>query len=365
MYIHEHPGWWNFRYDAKRIIPILAEVRNRQGRLLGIMGNASPEVRHEAYVDTLCDEIYCTTSFSGRNFDKGEIKKAVNMALGRKTRDITGIPIVNELEGEVQVTLDSSMNYKARFNERRLFAWCSNLFPTGYSGLIKIESGKYRTHEMQAAFGTPGEEKIYYEAPAPERIPGEMQCFFKWFESGKSQPVDYMLRAAIAYFWILTIHPFEDGNGRIARAISDLLLSRSDKSSLRYYSPNITLVDEREKYYGRLKDAQNGDGDLTEWIMAYLQSINRSMERPEILFFTRKSRFWSMNAQKFLNIRQISILNDLLEKPGSSVISSTGYARLCGCSQDTALRDLHDLIDKGLLKQSKDGGRNATYILKI
>ena len=381
MYIHEHPEWWKFRYDAVSLMPLLGEVRYKQGKIAGLMENAARDLKVDASKITLADDIIGSAGFSGKDYTRGDVMKVLNIALGRRKADIAGFQISNELEGIVQVTLDTTLNYKQRFNERRLFSWCEQLFPTGYSGLIKMEAGKYRTHEMQAVTGTPGEEeKIHYEAPAPERIQSEMNRFFDWFNTPGTRPFDNMLRAGVAYFWILTIHPFEDGNGRVARAVSDLLLARSDDSNFRYYSPNITLRFERERYYSCLEEAQNGDGDLTHWLTNYLQSVRDSMDRPAVSIALGKSAFWAQNSQQSLNKRQIFALNKLLEwKTGflkepmpssdaSSVseprMTTTQYASLCDCSQDTALRDIQVLMEKGLLKSTAKSGRNAAYILK-
>lgn len=364
MYVHEHPEWWKFRYDTDRIVPILSEVRFRQGKLLGILDNAPENIRREAYVNTLCEDVYCTAKFSGVEFDKEKIRKSVLTALGRKNRDITGIPVDNQLDGQVQVVIDSSLNCYRRFNERRLFAWFSDLFPNGYSGLIKMEAGKYRKNGMQAAFGEPGKEKIYYEAPAPERVPEEMRHFFNWFESNASQPMDNMLRAAIAFFWILTIHPFDDGNGRLAKSIADLLLSRSNGDSMRFFSPNITVMDERDTFYGCLETAQNGNGDLTEWIISFLRCVNRSIERPEIQAILDRNAFWSSNSQRTLNERQILALNKMLESTVETPLTTSEYATLCNCSQDTALRDIRSLMKNKLLRQTGGGGRSTAYFLK-
>lgn len=361
-------------------MPLLAEVRYKQGKIAGLMENASQDLKVEAARATLIDDVLGTSGFSRSEYTRDEVSKAMGIALGRKKQDIGGIPVENELDGLIQVTLDTTLNYKQRFNERRLFNWCGQLFPSGYSGLIKIEAGKYRTHEMQAVTGNPGEEQIHYEAPAPSRIQTEMNRFFDWFNTPNTRPYDNMLRAGVSYFWILTIHPFEDGNGRIARAVSDMLLSRSDDSQYRYYSPNITLRYERDRYYSFLEEAQNGDGDLTHWLSNYLQSVRDSMDRPAINIALGKSAFWAKHTQLSLNKRQIAALNRILEwKTGSlsepmqsavamqgseSKMTSTQYASLCGCSQDTALRDILDLMDKGLLKCLAKGGRNAAYILK-
>ena len=259
-------------------MPLLGEVRYKQGKIAGLMENASRDLKVDASKITLADDIIGSAGFSGKDYTRNDVMKVLNIALGRRKADIAGFQISNELEGLVQVTLDTTLNYKQRFNERRLLSWCEQLFPTGYSGLIKMEAGKYRNHEMQAVTGTPGEEeKIHYEAPAPERIQSEMNRFFDWFNTPGTRPFDNMLRAGVAYFWILTIHPFEDGNGRVARAVSDLLLARSDNSTYRYYSPNITLRFERDRYYSCLEEAQNGDGDLTRWLTYYLQSVRDSM----------------------------------------------------------------------------------------
>jgi len=266
------------------------------------------------------------------------------------------------VEGVVEMMLDATQNYRQPLTEERLFGWHSALFPTGHSGMYKIEVGQYRTGEMQIVSGAMGKEKIHYHAPAPQMLKEEMDKFIAWLNSDLSN--DPVVKAAIAHFWFVTIHPFDDGNGRITRALSDMLLARSDDSSLRFYSMSNQILKERKKYYTALEKSQHGESDITQWLHWFLACLKRALLSSETMLQSvlRKAYFWDKHSQTPLNDRQKLMMNKLLDGFNGKLKSSK-WAKMTKCSTDTALRDIKDLIGKGILKQEESGGRSTNYEL--
>ena len=266
------------------------------------------------------------------------------------------------VEGVVEMMLDATQNYDKPLDEERLFGWHAALFPTGRSGMYKIEVGTYRTGEMQVVSGAMGKEKIHYQALPPKQVKYEMDRFFEWLNNNTK--IDLVIKSAIAHFWLIIIHPFDDGNGRIARAISDLLLARSDNSPQRFYSLSNQILQERKVYYETLQKTQYRDGNITEWIVWYLNCLYRAMENTEktIKKVLYKADFWDKHKETLLNSRQRLMVNKLLDGFNGKLKTSK-WAKITKCSQDTALRDIKDLIEKGILIQEKSGGRSTNYEL--
>lgn len=258
--------------------------------------------------------------------------------------------------------LDATQNYNKELTGERIFSWHAALFPTGWSGMYRIEVGKYRIGDMQVVSGAMGKEKIHYEAPKPDKVPAEMSEFMKWLNFGGE--IDLVLKSAIAHFWFVTMHPFDDGNGRMARAIADMLLARSDGSSQRFYSMSNQILTGRKEYYKILEQTQRGRGDLTKWLVWYLECFERALEATETIFesILAKARFWDTYRETPLNERQQTMLNKLLDGFDGKLTSSK-WAKISKCSPDSALRDIQDLISKGILRKEDKGGRSTNYEL--
>jgi Fic family protein len=258
--------------------------------------------------------------------------------------------------------LDATQNYQKSLDEERLFGWHAALFPTNRSGMLKIDAGSYRKGKMQIVSGPLGKEKNHYQAPPPDQLKKEMDLFFEWFNSNTE--IDLVIKSAIAHFWFIIIHPFDDGNGRIARAISDLLLAKSDNSSQRFYSLSNQILLERKVYYDTLQKVQYNDGEITEWLIWFLNSLYRALKNSEqtVEKVLCKADFWDKNKETELNSRQRLMLNKLLDG-FEGKLKTSKWAKITKCSQDTALRDIKDLMKKGILMQEMSGGRSTNYEL--
>ncbi|MBP1631117.1 MAG: hypothetical protein H6Q15_2010 [Bacteroidetes bacterium] len=360
MFIHEHLDWFCFHYDKKEVLSALANVRYYQGKIIGKMDSLGFFLKEEALLSTLTFDIIKSSEIEGENLNKQEVRSSIARRLG-----INASGLVNssrDIDGLVEMMLDATQNYKSPLTEERLFSWHSCLFPSGWSSGHKIEIGKYRSGEMQVVSGAMGKERIHYEAPKPERVEKEMLYFLEWL-NGETE-VDSILKAAIAHFWFITIHPFDDGNGRIARAITDMLLSRSDNSTQRFYSMSTQILNERKEYYMVLELSQRGDNDITKWIIWFLNCLNTALISTEtmlesILF---KAKFWEINSKTIINERQKLMLNKVLDGFEGKLTSSK-WAKISKCSNDTALRDIQDLISKNILRKEPQGGRSTNYEL--
>ena len=277
--------------------------------------------------------------------------------------DIAGlVPSNRNIEGVVEMILDATQNYEQPLTNERLFGWHSALFPSGRSGMYKIETGRYRSGEMQVVSGAMGKQKIHYEAVAPELVKTEMDKFLEWFNNERE--IDLVLKAAIAHFWFIIIHPFDDGNGRIARAISDLLLARAEGSVDRYYSMSSQILVERKRYYEILQKVQHSNGDITEWLDWFLHCLKNALLETEntLQQILRKAEFWKIHENTAINQRQRLVLNKLLDGFDGKLKSSK-WAKIAKCSPDTALRDIKDLMEKNILQQELQGGRSTNYEL--
>jgi Fic family protein len=362
-YIHQRQDWPTFRWSHERLAAKLAAVRHRQGRLIGKMEGLGFQLRAEAVLQSLTEETIKSSEIEGEILDREQVRSSIARRLGM---DIGGLePIDRSVEGVVEMMLDATQNFAERLTKERLFGWHAALFPTGRSGLTRIEVGRWRTGKsgpMQVVSGPVGRERVHYEAPDAKLLDGAMRAFLAWF-NGKDQ-IDPVLVAAVAHLWFVTIHPFDDGNGRIARAIADMALARSEDSPRRFYSLSAQIRLERKGYYDILEATQKGDLDITGWIDWFLGCLDRAFEGAEVILASvlQKARFWEAHAGARLNDRQRLVLNRLLNGFEGKLTSSK-YATLTKASQDTALRDIDDLIQQGILSKDPGGGRSTSYSL--
>lgn len=316
--------------------------------------------RKEAALTTLTLDVIKSSEIEGEKLDYEQVRSSIARKLGI---NIAGMVAANRnVEGVVEMMLDATQNHHKPLTHKRLFGWHSALFPAAYSGMHKIEVGRYRTGEMQIVSGAMGKEKVHYEAVPASRLKEEMDGFLHWF-NGKT-PIDPVLKSAIAHFWFIIIHPFDDGNGRIARAISDLMLARADGSAERYYSMSSQILVERNQYYEVLQKVQHSNGDITDWLNWFLQCLKQALLATQTTLerILRKTEFWKIHDHTPLNERQRQMLNKLLDGFDGKLKSSK-WAKIAKCSPDTALRDIKDLIDKGILTQEQQGGRSTNYAL--
>lgn len=363
-YIHEQEDWTDFRWDQHLVMLKLGEVRNLQGRLLGRMESLGFDLQNEATLNTLTLDVVKSSEIEGELLDVEQVRSSIARRLGI---DIAGaVDSERYVDGVVEMMLDATQQYAQPLSKQRLFSWHAALFPTGWSSLYKITVADWRkdsTGPMQVVSGPMGKEKVHFQAPSSDRIEGEMMKFLKWYEEG--QAIDLVLKAAIVHLWFVTIHPFDDGNGRITRALTDMTLARSDKSARRFYSMSAQIRLERKQYYEELEKAQKGDSDITEWILWFLQclinAINATEETLSKILF--KAEFWKIHSTTILNERQQKVLNKLLDG-FEGKLSSSKWAKITKSSRDTALRDIQDLIKKGILQKEAQGGRSTNYELK-
>ena len=363
MYSWERSGWPSLTWDAENLSKLLASVSRQQGRLLGRMEALSFDLRDEAHLQTLTEDVVKTSEIEGEELDRDQVRSSIARRLGL---DVGGlVPADREVEGVVEMMLDATGKFGEPLTDERLFAWHASLFPTGRSGMRKIVVGKWRddrTGSMQVVSGPVGREKVHYEAPPAGRLPEEMARFLEWFE--KPGDIEPLLKAALAHLWFVTIHPFDDGNGRIARAIADMVLSRSESSRRRFYSMSAQIRRERKDYYATLEATQKGDVDVTNWQSWFLGCLLRAIDGAQDALGSvlRKARFWERFATEPLNERQIAILNELLDGIEGKLTTSK-WAKMARCSQDTAYRDILDLVRRGALRKDAGGGRSTSYSL--
>lgn len=359
-YIYEYKNWTNFTWRETDINIIFGEVRNLQGKLIGQMNTLGFKTKEEAKLNTLTLDVIKSSEIEGEKLNYDQVRSSIARRLGINIAGL--VPANRNVEGVVEMMLDATQNYQKPLTNKRLFGWHSALFPSGHSGMQKIEVGRYRTGEMQIVSGAMGKEKIHYEAVPAVKVKEEMDKFLKWFNNNTQ--IDPVLKAAIAHFWFIIIHPFDDGNGRIARAISDLMLAHADKTTERYYSMSSQILVERNQYYKILQKVQHSDGDITDWIEWFLHCLKNSLLATETTLqrILRKSEFWIVHEDTMLNERQRLVLNKLFEG-FEGKLKSSKWAKIAKCSPDTALRDIKDLIDKGILRQDQQGGRSTNYEL--
>ncbi|MGT2440887.1 Fic family protein [Bradyrhizobium betae] len=362
-YVHELKDWPHFRWDAAKIAQKLAAVRNRQGRLTGRMEELGFKLKTEANLEALTEEVTKSSEIEGEVLSRDQVRSSLARRLGVDIGALT--PAERNVEGIVEMMLDATAKYNAPLTSERLFGWHAALFPTGRSGMSKITVGAWRTEEsgpMQVVSGPMGRERVHYEAPKAALLPDEMKAFIDWFNGG--QDIDPVLKAAIAHLWFVTIHPFEDGNGRIARAIADMALARSENSPQRFYSMSAQIRQERNAYYDILEATQKGDVQITEWLSWFLDCLDRAFDRADTILASvlKKARFWKKHADQKMNERQKAMIERLFEG-FEGKLNSSKWAKLTKTSQDTALRDIEDLVAKGILAKDAAGGRSTSYSL--
>src|SRR6202789_1431947 len=363
MYIWEQPGWPDLTWDSDHLAALLGQASREQGRLLGRMQDLGFDLRREAQLNTLTEDVVRTSEIEGEKLDSGQVRSSIARRLGM---DAGGLVAVDrDVEGVVEMMLDATTNYTQPLTADRLFGWHAALFPTGRSGLHKIGGGKWRDDSggpMQVVSGSIGRQRVHYQAPPAARLPDEMDRFLSWFES--SGETDALLVAGLAHLWFVTIHPFDDGNGRIARAIADMALARSEDSPQRFYSMSAQIRQERAAYYNILEQTQRGMLDITPWMEWFLGCLGRAIEGAQTTLGTvlAKARFWERIADFPINERQRAVLNRLLDG-FEGKLTTTKYAALAKCSQDTALRDILPLVERGIVVRNPEGGRSTSYAL--
>ena len=363
IYVHERADWPKLHWNSEAIAGLLAEVRHWQGRLLGRMQALGFGLQEEAVLRTLTEDVVKSSAIEGQELDPAAVRSSIARRLGM---DVGGLkPADRDVEGIVEMMLDATRNYDKPLTEERLYGWHASLFPTGRSGMRRITIGGWRNDSdgpMQVSSGPVGKERVHFEAPKAPRLENEMTGFLKWFNGGPE--VDQVLKAGIAHLWFVTIHPVDDGNGRIARAIADLCLARSEKSSQRFYSMSAQIRQERKEYYDLLEHTQKGETNITEWLTWFLECLGRAIDGAETLLASvlTKARFWESIGASPLNDRQRLILNKLLDGFDGNLTSSK-WAKLTKSSQDTAQRDITDLVQRGILVRSEEGGRSTSYTL--
>jgi Fic family protein len=364
VFIHQLNNWPNFTWRLDEFVNLLSEVRNLQGRIMGRMESLGFDLRNEATLETLTLDVLKTTEIEGEYLNPDQVRSSIARRLGM---EIAGsVESDRNVDRIVEMMLDAVENCFKPLTTERLFDWHAALFPTGRSGMHKITVGDWRTDStgpMQVVSGAMGKEKVHFQAPDSSLLASEMSRFLDWFNA--SNEIDLVLKAAIAHLWFVTLHPFDDGNGRITRALTDLLLARSDRSSQRFYSMSAQIRIERKQYYEILERTQKGDLDITEWMIWFLNCLMNALKSTDTILnrVLYKADFWNRNSKATLNERQKKLLNKIFDGFEGKLTSSK-WAKIAKCSKDTAIRDINDLISKDILKKEAVGGRSTNYELK-
>lgn len=363
MYIYQQQVWPEFRWDIDRVYPLLVEVRHNQGRLLGRMEALGSAHSRVIELGSLSQDVLKTSEIEGELLDRDQVRSSVARRLGL---EIAGsVPSDSNVDGVVEMLMDATRQYAEPLTQSRLFEWHRALFPSGSRGLNRILIGQWRDEQsgpMQVVSGRPGREKVHFEAPDAESIPDEMNRFLDWFNADLL--IDPVLKSALSHLWFVTIHPFDDGNGRIARAISDMMLARSENSPHRFYSLSAQIRIDRSDYYIVLERTQKGPLDVTEWLEWFLGCMDRAIHQAgltltQVLFVTR---FWDDHRQDRFNDRQRKLIGLMMEGFDGKLTTSK-WAKIAKCSQDSAWRDISDLMDRGILRKENSGGRSTHYTL--
>lgn len=359
-YIYEHKNWTDFSWQDKVINVVFGEVRHMQGRIIGQMNALGFSDKEEATLTALTLDVVKSSEIEGESLNYEQVRSSIARRLGINIAGL--LPSTRHIEGVVEMMLDATQLYNSPLTEKRLFGWNAALFPTGYSGPYKIEVGRYRTGDMQVVSGAMGKENVHYQAVSPELVKAEMDRFLDWLNNDNSH--DPVLKAAIAHFWFIIIHPFDDGNGRIGRAITDMLLARAENSGERFYSMSSQILIERKQYYEILQKVQHSAGDITEWLDWFLHCLKNAMLATENTTqkILKKAEFWKLHEHTAINERQRLMLNKLFDR-FEGKLQTSKWAKITKASTDTALRDIKDLVAKGILQQTKEGGRNSNYEL--
>ena len=360
MFIYERENWTDFSWDANQLIDLMAQVNRETGFLAGRLSAIGFDAQLSTAAETIANDIVASSAIEGIILDSSEVRSSVARKLGMEVADEKSP--THYVDGIVEMMLDATANYLDPLSEKRIFSWHGALFPTGRSGLSEIHVGAYRTEPMQVVSGMFGREKVHYCAPGAEKVPVEMKTFIDWFNDKDVKPS--YIKSAIAHFWFVSIHPFDDGNGRIARAISDMILAQTESNGQRFYSVSSEINKEKSAYYDVLERTQHGEGDLTEWLAWYLKCIdNAVMDSYTMLSgVLRKSIFWRTHSQVPISAREKNVLNTYLDGYDAK-LTIKNYAKLCKISTDTAARDIHNLEGKGILRMAQGRVRDASYSL--
>ncbi|HRW63604.1 MAG TPA: Fic family protein [Bacteroidales bacterium] len=365
IYIHQQKNWTNFKWEIEDVVNLLSEARNLQGRLIGKMESLGFDLRNEALLGALTQDVIKSSEIEGEILDHEQVRSSIARKLGM---EIAGaVESDRNVDGVVDMMLDATQNCFEPLTVDRLFDWHAALFPSGRSGMYKITVAGWRkdtTGPMQVVSGALGKEKVHFQAPDSDLIEKEMDKFLDWFNNDES--IDMVIKAAVAHLWFVTIHPFEDGNGRITRALTDMLLARADGTNQRFYSLSAQIRLERKKYYDILEKTQKGNLNITEWISWFLKCLINALKSTDtilkkVLF---KAEFWNNHSKTIINERQKKLLNMLLGEFNGKLTSSK-WAKIAKCSKDTAIRDINDLINKDILQKEQAGGRSTSYELKL
>ena len=364
-YIYQKPDWPYFTWRSDVLIPLLSEVRNLQGRLMGKMESLGFQLKNEALLDTLTRDVLKTSEIEGEILNSEEVRSSIARRLGIELAG--AIDSERNVDGVVEMMLDATQNCFQALTKERLFDWHAALFPTGRSGMYPIQVADWRqdiSGPMQVVSGGIGKERVHFQAPDSVTIEQEMQRYLEWYN--EENQLDLVLKASIAHLWFITIHPFDDGNGRIARALTDTLLARSDKSNQRFYSMSAQIRIERKYYYEILESTQEGSLDVTQWILWFLECLSRSLKNSEELLsrILAKAHFWNINSEINLNARQKLMLNKLLDGFEGN-LNSSKWSKITKCSKDSAIRDINELIQYGILEKAEAGGRSVSYRLLV
>lgn len=359
-YIYQHKNWTKFTWQDKSLNVAFGAVRLIQGKIIGQMNALGFSAKEEATLTALTLDVVKSSEIEGELLNYDQVRSSIARRLGISTAGL--VPSNRHIEGVVEMMLDATQRHTLPLTEKRLFGWHAALFPTGFSGPYKIEVAQYRTGQMQVVSGAMGKEKVHYQAVKPEFVNAEMEVFLDWFNNDNS--LDLVLKAAIAHFWFIIIHPFDDGNGRIGRAITDMLLARAEDSSERFYSMSSQILIERKQYYEVLQKVQHSTGDISEWLEWFLNCLKNAMLATENTTqkIVYKAEFWKLHERTTINERQRLVLNKLFDD-FEGKLQTSKWAKITKTSTDTALRDIKDLVAKGILQQTTEGGRNVNYEL--
>jgi len=372
MYIYQRTSWPTFIWDDKKLLVPLSGVRNLQGKLLGKMETLGFSLKDEAFLETLTVDVVKSNEIEGEHLDVDQVRSSIARRLGM---DIPGlIPASKNVEGVVEMMLDATQKYYQDLTTNRLFGWHSALFPTGRSGMRKIRVAKWRDDTdgpMKVVSGPMGMERVHFEAPPAKLIEFEVNRFLVWFNmdaknSNKHEIIEPVIKSGLAHLWFVTIHPFDDGNGRIARAIADMQLSKAERIHQRFYSMSAQIERQKSEYYDILEQSQKGSLDVTEWLEWYLACMSNAIESSEEILskVLLKAKFWKDYASTIINKRQQMMINKLLDNFFGK-LNTSKWAKIAKCSQDTALRDIQDLMSKGILLKEAGGGRSTSYRINI
>lgn len=362
MYIHERQNWTNFIWDNDTLSSELADVRYLQGRLLGKMESLGFEIIEQATLESLILDVVDTSGIEGEFLNPELVRSSIARKLGIETIEYVNIP--KNIEGIVDIILDATQNFDKPLTKERLFGWHNSLFQSGYSGYQPIDVAKYRTGGMKVVSGNFGREKIHFVAPSADRVPMEMEKFLQW--CNRNDEMDFVMKAIVAHLWFVTIHPFDDGNGRLGRAIMDMFLARSDKSKIRFYSLSNQIYKEHKQYNTIIEKTQKGTTDITPYVQWFLGCFQRALSASEknLEIILDKAHFWDIHRYTSLHDRQRLVINYFYDNyhKGTGFLRTSVYAKLADCSTDTALRDLQDLVSKGMLI-TEDNGKKTNYVI--